>query len=1026
MAFNLNFKFKSDADQACNSMKRLQKELTNTGNKFTNLTKDSNRTSIGLNKFSSSVGKLASMLSAAYIGRKLADFTQSAMDSIETVNLFSIALGDCAVEADKWVNSLSEASGLDKTNLMNATATYNLLARSMGMAGEQAQILSRNTTQLALDLSSAMNVPFAQAMQDLRSGLVGQSETMYKYGVDVTEAALKQEALNQGISKSVREMSQGEKMALRYCVMIRQTSIAQGDFARTITDPANQLRILSERIVSCGRAIGSIFIPMLEAILPIINTVILGITKLANAIAKLFGYKPKEVFNDNRSGFSGISDGADSATDSIGKTNSALGKTAKALKEVKNASNGLDELNVISPVDNTSNGGSGGGTSGVGGGSVFDDIELPEYDFGLDGENSLDKKVQRVVDKIIRAFDGFKEINLEPLSKSLDRLYSSLQPLSSLSLDVLLFLIQDVLQPLSKIIIEQTLPNTLNFLADSIDSIVGVLRTGFDLIKKLWDVFLLPLSKVILTDGVNLVLTGLSVALDAIVKVLEIGLDLLDMLVDDVLEPIGDIFISKTLPTVLDALAKALDALGSVLNWALDLLVSFVNDFLRPLFDFAKPLIVDYLESLNDGLTDLISTIEQSEVIKELKDTFNEISELLAPFYERNINDIRTIIELIMLIGEIIGKLQLENTLIDIKYAFKNLADAIGFVCDVINLDFDGAWEHLKNLLFQNHIDQTKEKVDKLKDGLSGLVDKIKEVAKEWKKNIQDCFDEWNKKVKEWWDKHVAPWFTKEKWASIFENIGISLALAIENMVYIWNDKILAWWNENVAPWFTVEKWKEVFSTIKTSLVDFFSGNNGYVQTWNNKMNDWWTNNVLVWFTLEKWTELGTKMKDGLLSGFSSFVDGVKGTINGAITGIEKLANGCVWAFNKIISGYNKVAEKSPLLKTITPVKEVNLSAFKLARGGMLSSGDIFEAGENGMAELIGSHKGKTTVMPLENTDFVNAMYKAVRSAMQENNNSNNGTTIVKIGDEVVYRSVEKSKQRNGYKISKNYAGGLV
>ena len=103
---------------------------------------------------------------------------------------------------------------------MNATATYNLLARSMGMAGEQAQVLSRNTTQLALDLSSAMNVPFAQAMQDLRSGLVGQSETMYKYGVDVTEAALKQEALNQGISKSVREMSQGEKMALRYFLLL--------------------------------------------------------------------------------------------------------------------------------------------------------------------------------------------------------------------------------------------------------------------------------------------------------------------------------------------------------------------------------------------------------------------------------------------------------------------------------------------------------------------------------------------------------------------------------------------------------------------------------------------------------------------------------------------------------------------------------------------------------------------------------------------------------------------------------------
>ena len=113
----------------------------------------------------------------------------------------------------------------------------------MGMVDEQAQILSTNTYHLALDIASLNNVPIQQAMEDLRSGLVGQSETVYKYGIDVTEASLKTEALAEGITKSVRNMSQGEKMALRYNVMLKSTGLAQGDFAKTIASPANQFKI---------------------------------------------------------------------------------------------------------------------------------------------------------------------------------------------------------------------------------------------------------------------------------------------------------------------------------------------------------------------------------------------------------------------------------------------------------------------------------------------------------------------------------------------------------------------------------------------------------------------------------------------------------------------------------------------------------------------------------------------------------------------------------------------------------------
>ena len=136
-----------------------------------------------------------------------------------------------------------------------------------GLSAENASILAENTNRLALDLGALTNRSFTKVAEDLRSGLIGQSKTMYKYGIDVTEAAIKQEALNQGIKKSVRHMSQAEKMALRYSVMLKQSGLAHGDFANTINRPANQLRILSERFLTLGRSIGNLFIPILNSVL---------------------------------------------------------------------------------------------------------------------------------------------------------------------------------------------------------------------------------------------------------------------------------------------------------------------------------------------------------------------------------------------------------------------------------------------------------------------------------------------------------------------------------------------------------------------------------------------------------------------------------------------------------------------------------------------------------------------------------------------------------------------------------------
>ena len=266
----------------------LRQSLRGVGNSLGNLDRTATRTTGSMGNAFKGLNKIIGIGALYKLADGMASATKSALDMIEVANLFTVSLGDMSSQAMKTINALHEVYGLDVTNLKSAVGGFALLSRSMGMSTKQAEILATNTTRLALDLSSLTNVPIQQVMQDLRSGLVGQSETVYKYGLDVTEAGLKTEAMNQGITKSVRNMSQGEKMALRYAVMIRGSSLAQGDFANTINAPANQLRILSERFITLSRSIGTIFMPMLQAVLPWLNALVMILIDVANAIAKFF------------------------------------------------------------------------------------------------------------------------------------------------------------------------------------------------------------------------------------------------------------------------------------------------------------------------------------------------------------------------------------------------------------------------------------------------------------------------------------------------------------------------------------------------------------------------------------------------------------------------------------------------------------------------------------------------------------------------------------------------------------------
>jgi len=273
------------------------------------------------------------------------------------------------------------------------------ITKGFGVASDRAYTMSRNLTQLGYDISSFFNIPFEEAFQKLQSGIAGELEPLRRLGYDLSVARLQQEAYTLGIEKKVSAMTQAEKAELRYYAIMTQVTTAQGDMARTLNAPANQLRVLQAQVTQCARAIGNIFIPALNAILPYAIAVAKVIRLIANAIASLFGFALPEI------DYSGIGATVGGVADSTQDIGDGLGDATKKAKELKNALLGIDELNIISPPEDTSGSGAGGIGDIGGGGLGFD---LPTYDF-LDG--AISSKVDEIVQKMKEWLGLNKEID---------------------------------------------------------------------------------------------------------------------------------------------------------------------------------------------------------------------------------------------------------------------------------------------------------------------------------------------------------------------------------------------------------------------------------------------------------------------------------------------------------------------------------------------------------------------------------------------------------------------------------------
>lgn len=241
-------------------------------------------------------------------------------------------------------NTFSHNLGLDLTEVMNYNAAIAQITNSAGMLGETSIATSKALTMLSADWASLSNLDTADVMQNFQSGLVGQSRALYKYGIDITSAGLAQTAMNHGITESIKNLSQQSKMQLRVLTMLEQSKVAYGDLARTINQPANQLRMLQAGFKKLSLTIGSLFMPIVQKLYPYMNAVVMVLQDFAQWVAKLAGIKLGDTDGSRKTPeVPDYSDAADD-TDKVAKN---MDKTAKKTKKAADNLQGFDVVNKL-------------------------------------------------------------------------------------------------------------------------------------------------------------------------------------------------------------------------------------------------------------------------------------------------------------------------------------------------------------------------------------------------------------------------------------------------------------------------------------------------------------------------------------------------------------------------------------------------------------------------------------------------------------------------------------------------------
>ena len=615
----------------------------------------------------------------------------------EDLNLFTASMGQYAKEAQEYAENVGEVMGIDPAKWMRNQGVFNTLLSGFGSVADRSYLMSKNLTQLGYDISSFFNISVEDAMQKLQSGVSGELEPLRRLGYDLSQAKLEQTALTLGIEKSVSAMTQAEKAELRYYAIMTQVTTAQGDMARSLDAPANQLRIFQAQLTQASRAIGNIFIPILQKILPIAIAVLRIVRELADAIAKLFHFKLTEI---DYSGVGNLASGAEDAA-------AGLDDATSAAKELKKSVMGFDELNILN--GNTA---SGSGSAGVSGGSGFD-FELPEYGFLNDVSKQADEVTQKLKNAlpwILAIGAGFAAWKLGP------KLGLDLQKTIGLAVGIFgaLTLVQNILDAIVNGVTEENMTGMIFGMTLAVTGLYVALG---------------PVA-----GGITAIVSGLAVLAVAFSDAEKNGWNFQNQMlaIAGILAAgvgIG-ILIGSWIPLLIAMIAALLLSITTSTGHGQEL-ISGVKETLQGFIDFFAGIFTGDTERTAKGIEGIFSGLKGiiGSVIDGIRDWLNGLLDWIDKKTNGKLKPLITGIKAIVtaVFGNI--KQTVGNVIDDIKTVFSGL---IKFISGVFSGDFDKAWEGIKDIfkgIWNTIIDLLNGAINIIIKGLNWLIKQMNKIS---------------------------------------------------------------------------------------------------------------------------------------------------------------------------------------------------------------------------------------------------------------------------------------------------------
>ena len=925
----------------------VSNQLTSINGKLSNASKNMNKfansmRNVRLNATMGSTSLLkfgATLLVIRKAFNTLKLFVTKSSDYIENINLFTVAMGEYAGEAKAYAETVGEVMGIDPGEWMRNQGVFQTLATGFGVAGDKAAIMSKNLTQLGYDISSFYNLDIEDAMEKLQSGLAGELEPLRRIGYDLSQAKLEATALSLGIDKSVSSMTQGEKAMLRYYAIMTQVTTVQGDMARTLEQPANQMRIFKAQIEMLARSIGNVFIPIINKVLPYLIAATKVLRELIAGVASLVGFEMPDMESVTNSMASGVED-----------TSGALDDATESAKKLKSYMMGFDELNVINPnVDSAS-----GDDSVLG---AFD-IKLPEYDF-LGG--AVDSKVQGIVDRMKEWLGLTGEINSWA--------------------DILNTRLGDILKTVGWIGLGIALWKVTKGFIDSIATINALLKS--------------PSHSIAI--GLVVTLMGITLSIEGIKDAIENGLDgfnFAEIVAGALLTAGGAALLGSKIAVWIDtafsssavslAITKAginlgtktVAGTGAAIAGAFAGIIVGIPTYFVGLFDAIK----NGLDWLNGVLIPAGATAAGAGIGAIIGMLGGPIGAGIGALIGLAVGLVTDLIILVVQKWDEIsawfakaGKWFNKNVIQPIANFFRGLWGTVsGFFVNLWN-DIVDIWNTVATWFNEkviqpivNFFAPIVEWISTFFYGCWLIIQAVWVVVSAW-------FDE----------KVVQPvvGFFKGLWEKVsgfFVNLW-------EDIKSVWKS-VSNWFNEKV-----IQPVTGFFKGVWTNVSSFFSS------LWKDIKGVW--NSVSTWFndTIIEPVESAFEAACDKIGEFFSTLwleirKGVANAMNFVISGIEGAINWIIGGINKLVGGFDKIVQWAADvlgadwggIKLIQEVSFARISVPTYAEGGFPESGQAFIARENGIPEMVGTIGKRAAVA--NNEQIVESVASGVAEANNEQN----------------------------------------